>query len=203
MSRFASRQRRRPPTAFTLIEALVSISIAAIGGSVLLLGITTSLRATDETRDQTIAYGMAQQLMDEVLGERYHAPTVDGYQTVLGPSSYEQSGLGRERYDDIDDFRVVKTQPPEDRWGVELGKEDIDGNPRHPNFMAPSGLFAYWQQEVDVYYVDQSDLTTHLASGAVSDYRVVEVRIVSNHPDRGRRELARLQRVIAYVPALP
>jgi len=189
--------------AFTLVEALVSITITAMAASVLLLGTTSSLQATDEALKQTIAQGMAQQLMDEVVGARYHAAPVDGYQVTLGPSAYEQQGAERERYDDIGDYNGLRLQLPTDRWGIALGKEDLGGENRHENFEVPSGFFEHWKEEVDVYYVDESDLSVRLPAGQVSDYRAVEVRILYDDPQRGSREMARLRRVVAYVPPLP
>ena len=195
-------RRRRRPAAFTLVEALVSISIAAVAGSVLLLGITSSLQTTTEALEGTIANGMAQELIDEVVGGRYHAVGEDGYRILLGRSWYEGSGSGRERYDDIDDYDNLRIQPPEDLWGIELGKDDGEGGARHPGCQAPAGFFKNWRQEIDVYYVDESDLSTRLPFGQVSDYRAVEVRIINNDPDRGPRELANIRRVVAYVPPL-
>lgn len=202
MSRLSTQHRTRLPAAFTLVEALVSISITAVAGSVLLLGISSSLQTTTEALEQTIATGMAQQLMDEVVGGRYHALDVDGYQITFGPSFYERSGSGRERYDDIDDYDRLSNKPPTDPWGIELGRDDGEGGERHPGFQAPAGLFDNWRQEVDVYYLDESDLTIRLPLGQVSDYRAVEVRIIDDDPDRGGRELIRLRRVVAYVPPL-
>lgn len=194
-------RRRRLPAAFTLVEALVAISITAIGAAALLLGISSSLQTTNHAMEQTIATGMARQLLDEVVGGRYYAAGLgDPYQTYFGPSSYEQGGMARERYDDIDDYHGIRSKPPVDPWGVALGTDDGEGSQRHPSFCAPSGLLDNWQQEIDVYYVDGSDLTTRLASGQVSDYRAVEVRIVLVDPDRGRRELASARQVVAYVP---
>jgi type II secretory pathway pseudopilin PulG len=197
------RRSARLPAAFTLVEALVSIAITAIAASVLLLGIQSSLQTTDEALHETVATGLARQLLDEILGARYHAVGFDGYQVVFGPSTDETSGSGRERYDDIDDFDGLRIQPAEDLWGVALGTDDGEGGQRHPGFWAPADVLDRWRQEVDVYYVDPSDLTTPLPSGQVSDYRVVEVRIVLVDPARGDRELARLRRVVAYVPPIP
>jgi type II secretory pathway pseudopilin PulG len=200
---FTDRERRRPPAAFTLVEALVAISITVIGGTALLLGISSSLQTTNDALEQTIAMGLAQQLLDEALGTRYYAASGgDPYQTYLGPSSYEEGGTGRERYDDIDDFNAIRSKPPVDPWGIELGTDDGEGLQRNSNFWAPRRLFENWQQEVDVYYVDEADLTTRLSGGQVSDYRVVEVRIVLVDPERGRRELAKVRQVVAYVPPM-
>ena len=46
---------RRKAAGFTLIEALAAIAVTAIAGSVLLLGTTTSIQQTDDSRQRTIA----------------------------------------------------------------------------------------------------------------------------------------------------
>jgi len=195
-------RRAEVAAAFTLVEALLAISVAALAGSVLLLGISSSLQMADEALQQALADGMAQQLMDEVVGGRYHGVGVGPYQITFSPSAYELAGSARERYDDVDDYDGVRSQPPTDPWGIELGRDDGVGGERHPNFQAPPGFFDKWRQEVDVYYVGQSDLSTALAGGQVSDYRAVVVRIVYVDPERGERVLAELRRVVAYVPPL-
>ena len=180
----------------------MSITIAAIAGSVLLLGINSSLQTTGESLQQTIADGLAEQLMDEVLGGRYAAVGVGGYQTIFSASAYELNGSHRERYDDIDDYHALRRLPPVDAWGIALGKDDGEGDVRQANFQATNPILQDWRQEVDVYYIDESDLSTPLPSGQTSDYRMVEVRIVRVDPDRGNRQLATLRRVVAYVPPL-
>ena len=208
---FHSHLRARP--AFTLVEALLAVAFTATAGSVLLLGIGGTLQTTSDALHETVAQGMARQLMDEVLGGRYAAAGVDGYQVTLGPSALEEAGVARERFDDIDDYNLLRSQPPQDPWGIELGKDDGQGSTRHISFWAPTSttadssvrvsFFQNWRQEVDIYYVDESDLTARLPAGQVSDYRAVEVRIVQEVANVGARELAKLRRVIAYVPPLP
>ena len=190
MSGLVVRRAVRLPAAFTLVEALVAISITAIAASVLLLGVHSSVQTTEEAFRRTIATGMAEQLLDEVLGARYHAVGVDGLQVSLSPSLWEQLGSGRERYDDVDDYNGIRAEPPEDLWGIDLGTDDGEADERHPNFLAPAGLLDHWRQEIDVYYVDESDLTIRLTFGQVSDYRAVEVRIYYDDPNGGSRELA-------------
>jgi hypothetical protein len=104
-------------------------------------------------------------------------------------------GVGRERYDDIDDFCAVSATPPRDSYNVLLGTENGAGGQRHPNFAASTGLYANWRQAVEVYYVNNTNLSQRLAAGQTSNYRAVEVKILDD-----TRELARLRRVIAYVP---
>ncbi len=185
---------------FTLIEALVAVSITAIAGSILLLGTTTSLQATDDSLRRTIALGLAEQLLDEVLGARYMEYGTSPYQTPLLSGSDEAATGTRELFDDVDDYNGVLAQPPEDLWGVPLGTEGTAGLQRHPNFQLPPEFFDRWRQEVSVYYVSESDLATPLADGQTSDYRAVDVRIVRDDPQRGVQELARLRRVVSYVP---
>lgn len=153
----------------------MSIAITAIAGSALLMGIHTSLQATGESLGQTIAGGLAEQLMDEILGQPY---------------------------DDIDDYNGLRRLPPADAWGIALGKDDGEGGLRHANFQVTNRILDNWRQEVDVYYVDESDPSTPLPAGQTSDYRMVEVRIVQVDPDRGNRQLATLRRVVAYVPPM-
>jgi type II secretory pathway pseudopilin PulG len=194
-----SIKRRGKAAAFTMLEALLAIVIAAMAGSILLLGIATSLQATKANMYAAIANGLAQQLMDEIVGCRYCELGVDPYQYPLGPATDETT---RQTYDDIDDYNGLRTQPPTDFYGIALGKDDGVGGQRNPLFQAPSGFFANWKQEVDVYYVSSTDLQTELGPGLTSDYRMVEVRIIYNDPQRGPQVLAKLKRVVPYVPFL-
>jgi hypothetical protein len=182
---------------------MVAMSITAIAGTALLLGVASGLQTTSDALEQEIARGMAQQLMDEVLGARYMAVGDSPYSTNLGRSAYESQGSGRERYNDIDDYNGLQIQPPEDVWGIELGSDDGEGDLRHPAFRAPAGFFDQWRQKIDVYYVSPANPDVRLSVGQVSDYRAVEVQIERIDPERGSRQLTRLRRVVAYVPPLP
>jgi prepilin-type N-terminal cleavage/methylation domain-containing protein len=187
---------------FTLAEAMVALTITAVAGSALLLSVDSSMRLTRDSFEQTLAAGMAEQLMDEVVGARYMAVGVSPHQTDFTPSAWEMQTGTRERFDDIDDFDGWVSRPAEDRFGVVLGDDDGQGGQRHANFRAPAGFLDHWQQEVYVSYVRASDLSQSLPAGQTSDYRAVEVRIVYDDPQRGPREVARLRRVVAYVPPL-
>lgn len=202
MNRRHSVYRPARRRGFTLIEALVSITITAIAGSVLLLGFTSAVGTTHQSMQQTIAQGIANQLADEVVGCRYMATGTTPYQVSLGASSWENATGTRERYNDIDDFHGFMAQPPVDPWGVPLGTDDQSGAERHSAFRIAEGYLDDWHEEISIYYVDPTDLTTPLPSGQVSDYRVVEVAVLYDRPEGGTRELARVRRVVAYVPSL-
>jgi len=185
-----------------MVEVLVAITITALAGSILLLGITTSLQTTNEGLYSAIAQGLAEQLADEILGCRYMELGASGHQTILCPSPSEASTGTRELFDDIDDFNGFSSQPLVDSYGILLGKDDGTGGERDPACQAPLQLLENWRQEVDVYYVSESDFTTPLPSGTTSDWRAVEVQIVVDDPDRGPRVLATVKRVVTYVPPL-
>ena len=122
----APAARRGPVsrTAFTLIEAMVALSLTALAGAAILLTVETSLDAADQTQEQTIAAGMAEQLLDEIAGAMYCEPGVDPHQYPLGPNAVEAQGPGRSRFNDIDDYNNYIAQPPEDRSGQPLATED-------------------------------------------------------------------------------
>ena len=195
-------KRRRSNSAFTMIEAMLAITIMAMAGSILLLGTTASLETSKNGMYGAIARGMAQQLMDEIAGCKYFEPGVDPHSTILGPDGSEATGGTRQYYDDSDDFNGLRTKPPKDFYGIALGKDDGLGGQRNSLFQIPAGLIDNWQQEVDVYYVSESNLSTKLPTGQTSDYRVVEVRITANNPGQGTKVLATLKRVLSYVPPL-
>lgn len=191
--------RARTRGAFTLLESVIAIALTAVAGSALLLGVTSSLDAVHHAVDQTIAQGMAEQLLDEILGKRYVEGT-DPYEVTLGATGYEKGGAGRERYNDIDDYHGYSSSPPKDYWGIKLGTDDGAGATRNAAFQTPATAFATWRQTVQVYYINNSDLSQRLASGT-SNYRAVEVEVFNDDPVRGTRRLASIRRVISYIPS--
>jgi prepilin-type N-terminal cleavage/methylation domain-containing protein len=196
------RRTRDRHRGFTLIEAMTAITIAAIAGSALLLGTSSSIQTTDDAMRRTIAYGMAQQLMDEVVGCRYMDLGGNASSTTIGPSTSEAAGGTRQLFDDIGDFNGYRCQPPKDAYGIALGADNGQGGLRNAAFQASTAYFLNWRQEVDVYYVSDTDLTTKLASGQTSDYRMVEVRIMYIDPKSGAVQLAQIKRVVTYVAPL-
>ncbi|MDZ7620582.1 MAG: prepilin-type N-terminal cleavage/methylation domain-containing protein [Patescibacteria group bacterium] len=165
---------RNFPRGFTLVEALVAISMTALAGSALLLGSHASLQSTEEATRQTIALGLAQQLMNEAAG----ASSITEVQSYNG----------------------YRSQPPVDRWGVPLGTENGKGGQRHANLHAATALLEHYLTEVHVRPVAAADLTAYLPAGTASDYCVVEVRVSHNPPGTAARELACLRRIVTHLP---
>ncbi|MBN2217960.1 MAG: prepilin-type N-terminal cleavage/methylation domain-containing protein [Pirellulales bacterium] len=193
--------RRR--TGFSLTEALVSLTITAVAGAAIVFSVNSNLQLTDHTQRRVIAQGMARQLMDEVLGTRYMALDSTPYQTVFTPSSWELETGTRERFDDIDDYHGTLSEPPVDEYGILLGTGNGEGGQRNPAFWAPIGYLSRWQQQITVSYASSLDLNQSLSGNQTSDFRAVEVRIVYNDSERGPIELAKIRRIVSYVPSVP
>ena len=186
---------------FSLVESLAAISIMALAGGAIMMGLSAAIQTTEATLDTSIAMGIAKQLVDEVLGNRYAAVGAGPYQTQLTASQAELAGQGRELFNDSDDFNNFNAQPLEGVWGLELGQGNEAGGQRHPSFRLPTGYFADWREAIEVYYVDETDHSVRLTGSNTSNFRAVEVHIYRDNPDGTSRELASLRRVYAYVPA--
>jgi type II secretory pathway pseudopilin PulG len=193
----ATRLRRR---AFSLIEAMVALAITSMAGAVLLLSTEGVLKTTNDAVAQTIAQGMALQLIDEVLGSRYCALGASPYDSALTPSGWEKAGPGRSRYNDTDDYHLFNASPPTDPYGIVLGKGDDEGDYRHTAMQSPGHDVANWRQRIEVYYVDPNNPTVRLPNNQPTDYRAVEVTIERTEPNGSVRPLAKIRRVFCYVP---
>jgi type II secretory pathway pseudopilin PulG len=184
---------------FTMVEAAVAIALTAVAGAAVLVGVSSSIDATSDVVHQTIADGMAQQLVDEIVGATYGAPGSGAYQIGFGPNSWEAAGTGRSRFNDIDDYHGVLAQPPTGPQGIGLGNEDGLGGVRHENFRAPDSFFSRWRQNAIVYYVSPANFSQRLPSSNTSDYRCVEVTIEYQDPMRGWLTIAQMKRVVTYL----
>jgi type II secretory pathway pseudopilin PulG len=171
---------------FTLVEAVIAISLAAMAGAVLLAGVNASVKVTDDALRETIALGMAEQLMDEIVARPHNRTTTS-------------SSLPRAQFDDVLDYAGYTAGPPVDPWKIQLGKDDVQGALRHANFMDPSGLIDNWQERVTVQAVKEDGTSQVLTAGQDPDFVSIDVRIVYTDPSGTIRELARLRRVVAYV----
>ncbi|HUE73124.1 MAG TPA: type II secretion system protein [Pirellulaceae bacterium] len=188
--------------AFTLIEAVIALVIMSLAGSVLLLAAHSSLRTTDEAVRRTIAEGLADQLLDEIVTRRYMEAGGVPNDGALGTEGGE-TAAGRSLFDDTDDYHNLVAKPAQGRYGESLGTGDDAGGPRHPNFQVPQGFFDNYRQRVRVYYVDPTAPDKPLPEGQTSYYRGALVAIDYVDPAGGEQELAVRRRVYAYIPPPP
>jgi MSHA pilin protein MshD len=98
---------------FTLIESLISVLIVS-GLLVASLGTFGAIaRARQMQTDRTLAYGLADQLLGEIMQCYFKEP---GGGTTLGP----EAGETRATYDDVDDYNGLSNTPPQLRDGTAL-----------------------------------------------------------------------------------
>lgn len=179
------------------------MTITGLAASALLYGVQSSLQQTTSAVEETIAAGLAEQMMDEVLGtqqteEMIGMGIVPGY--LIGKIPFRGMFVGsREYYNRIDDYLLYFDQPPHDEYGVRLGRGDGRGGERHKSFWVPPSYLANWARIVDVYYVSEDDLETRLPLGATSQCRAIEVTVFRYDAGRGGRALSELTRVVSYV----
>jgi len=206
---FAIRGARRSRLGFSLVEALVALSITALAGVVLLLSVESSLQTTNDAVERTIADGAAQRLLDEILTRRFYEldesgggtppnGSLGGLVETLGPTTSESLGNSFELFDDVDDFAGYGAQPLEGSYGEVLGTGDDEGNQRLANFRLRGSFFDRWRQRVDVYYVDANNHT--IRSTAVTPYRAVEVFVERVETDGAIYPLAQRKRIVAFIP---
>jgi type II secretory pathway pseudopilin PulG len=184
--------------AFSLIEALIALSITSLAGAVLLLSVQSSLDTTIEAIEQTIADGVAQQMLDEILTKRYVGQGDSPLLATLGPATSELLGSGTSAYDDIDDYNGYSAQPLKGTYGEALGTGDDNGNPRLQNFRVRSDYFQNWRVRVDVYYVDATDQTVKSASP--TSFRGIEVHVELVRAGGAVLPLASRKRIVTYLP---
>ncbi len=189
-------------SAFTLVEAVVALSIMALAGSVLLLAAQSSLRTTDEAVRRTIAEGLADQLLDEIVTKRYMEAGELPADNTLGTESGETTA-GRSLFDDTDDYHLLAVTPAQGAYGEELGTGNDAGGQRHADFRIQQDFFDTYRQRARLYYVDPANPDKPLAQGQTSYYRGVEVAIDYLDPDGSEHELAVRRRVYAYIPPPP
>ncbi len=183
---------------FTLVEALTATSLTAVCGSALLLGASTALKTTQNCVDQSIASGMAQQLMDEISGKFWCNPGTSSTPVTLGPTGTD-AGTTRQNYENIADYNGYNSQVPQDMWGIPLGMDNGAGGTRPSTLQVNPAFFKLWLQQVTVYYVNSQNFAVALPPGQTSNYLAVEVRIFVNEPNVGMQQLALARRIFAYV----
>ncbi|MGQ9606748.1 MAG: type IV pilus modification PilV family protein [Thermogutta sp.] len=183
---------------FTLVEVMVALAVFGITAAAITLSITSSLAMSQDSRDRMIAQGLACQLLDEILGNRYSEGNAMPYDIYLRPGSNEAATGNRSNFDDIDDFNGWTEEPPKDAWGIPLGQEDDWGGYRPPS--ARSASLHQFRREVRVAYVQPPNYSTPLPQGQVTDFRLIEVRVYRRKQDGGLILLGQASQVVAHTP---
>jgi len=183
---------------FSLIEALIALSITSMAGAVLLLSVQSSLETTIEAVQRTIADGVAQQTMDEITTKRFVGPAENPLTGLLGPLTSEILNGATALFDDADDYAGYIAQPLKGTYGEILGTGNDNGDLRLQNFRVRSDYFQNWRVRVDVYFVDPNDHT--LRSSSPTNFRAVDVYVELMRNNGAAVPLSTRRRVFAYVP---
>jgi prepilin-type N-terminal cleavage/methylation domain-containing protein len=190
------------PAGFSLVEVLVALTIIGLASSTLLLATASTVQSGNDALSQTIARGIAEQLLDEAIGRGYHERGGSATSWPLGPESGETSNPAKSiLFDDTDDYAGYSMSPPADPWAIELGHGDGAGSRRPEAFRLRDGYFSGWSVKVTVTYVDENDPQKDLTPPTTSVMRAVRVQVFRNW-DGTPREIVSLRRVLAYVPPL-
>lgn len=196
------RTGKPPRQSFTLIESLLAVAIAALAGAAVLGGVYAALSTADLAFRQALAVGLAEQLMDEIYGSAYSEGESAPYTLTLGPGKQEALAGNRAFFDDLDDYHRLSCEPPVDRWGIPVGRDDGRGSTRLQDFWVDSGFLNAIRLDCTVSYVRKDDFRQPTPAGTVSDYRAVEVQASYRAADGTLRPLCRLRRIAAYIPRL-
>ncbi|MEW4451315.1 type II secretion system protein [Bremerella sp. JC817] len=188
---------------FSLVEAVVAMSIVAIASSVLLLGVEATISSVEEQEEITIADGMARQMLDEIQGQSWVDPALRSqpYQTSLSASADERVGPGRSRFDDTDDYNEYSASPPVRIDGKTLSTCDTSGDTLPAGFQPRSNFLANWRCTVEVAYLSENNHSVQVADNHPTNYRVLICRVFRRNLDGNWRQIVQRERVISYIPA--
>jgi hypothetical protein len=182
------------------VEVLVAMTLLGLASSTLLLATVATVQSGHDALSQTIARGIAEQVIDDVLGQPYYEPGGNPFSYPLGAEAGETANPPATfLFDDADDFHEYVSVPPRDPFGIELGSGNGVGGQRAEHLQLPEGYLSNWRVEVAITYVDEVDLSVDLTPPTTSGLRAVRVR-VSRTWDGVDRELVMLRQVFSYVP---
>lgn len=119
---------------FTLVELIVVLVIAAIALPGLMIYFTESMRHSSDAQVETIALGLAQELMEEVKAKRWDEnspidPDNPLYSDPLAPEGEmrcDPAAIGCTAFDDIDDYNGLNNDEPRNPHGAPVD-QDLDG----------------------------------------------------------------------------
>jgi len=187
---------------FSLVEAVIATSIITIASSVLLLGVESTFSSVDQSEEQTIADGLARQMLDEIQGNSWVDPEqrADPYPIDLLASASELAAVGRTLFDDNDDYNDYIANPPLKRSGDIIATFTAANGTEMPlAFKVRDGFVIEWKVETRISYVTEDDISVETETP--SNYRVAVCTVYHRDPDGTWQTVTQRKRILCYVPA--
>lgn len=150
-----SQSSRSSRSAFTLLEATLSIVIVAVMLCAAMSLVSAYGRSRSSRQDLGRAMLLAQQLMSEIVQSSYADPVTGS--TTFGP----ETGEVRSTFNDVDDYNGWSESPPATRAGTVI-----------PGFTG-------WSRSVQVAYVDPATPTTVVSTDKGMKRIIVTVKSAS------------------------
>ncbi len=197
--RASKRHARR---AFSMVEALIAVTITAIAGGALLTSIGSAVQTSSESTHTLVAQGLAEQLMDEIAATRFPEDV-----PVTTKTGITESALTRDEFENIDEYSGWKQSPPTARDGSIVGTEGFQlwnqQIPRltmmrlNPKYINP------FSRLVDVERVEPDSGSGWTVVTRHTNHRRVTVRVNYLSPNGTSATLSKVTRIFSYVPAAP
>lgn len=190
---FASASPRR--RGFSMVEALMAVTVTTIAGTALLTSIGAAVRTSTGAAHTAVARGLAEQMMDEIAARRFPES-----------SNPPPAGKSRENFDDIDDYDGWSARPPQGRSGRVLGTEggdDGSNSLRPAEMQADLELLGRFTRRVEVERVQPDGGSGWNVVAGHTNFRRVTVRVEHTDAESKTATLAEISRIFAYVPVAP
>ncbi len=179
----------------SMVESLVAVTVTAVAGAAALGSLIGTLRTTDELARQSVAYGLAEQMMNEIAARRFP----DG---IDAPTT----GPGRTDFDDYDDYDDWSSRPPTTRDGIVVGHDGSSAlgvTIRPPEMLPEMGLLERLTRRVEVQRVVPTADGGWSPIAGESDYRLITVSVDYTDALGQTSTIAQLQRVFTNVATAP
>ena len=190
------RFSRRRRSGFSMVEALIAVTITTIGGAALLTSIGAAVHTSTDATHRAVARGLAEQMIDEIAAQRFPAST----NPMLAVTS-------RIFFNDIDDYDGWSARPPQVREGLTVGTE---GNivfgvtqPRLDALRPDLDLIGKFTRRVDVERIQPDGGSGWTVVSQHTNFRRVTVRVDYTDGQSNTATLAEISRIFTYVPFAP
>ncbi len=201
------RSTTRSRRGFTFAESVIAMSVIALAGAALLTSVAGAVTSCNDAVFQAVGRGLAQQLMDEIAASKFSNTTTTTAATT------------RSLFATVDDYSNYSENPPHTKGGDVLGTEQssaamsysammmstsgTSSSSRPTALQAPTDFMNRFTRSVLVERVQPATGGTWTVTTQSSLYRRVTVTVTYTVTANQTRQVAKVSRVFASVPASP